>query len=127
MSIDNYHGNFVFNAGHEDSKVRPFIYIGLGATNYGDATFPGRTVPGLTKFSWALGAGIKAYPSPHAGIRAGIRWVPTYIKTDAADWWCDPFYGCFPAGNVQYANQFEMSGGVTFRFEPEPEPQPEER
>jgi opacity protein-like surface antigen len=125
MNVDNYHANFVYNAGEYDSKLRPFIYIGLGATNYGDATFPSRTVPGLTKFSWALGAGVKAYPSPHAGIRAGIRWVPTYIKTDSAGWWCDPFYGCFPAGNVQYANQFEMSGGVTFRFEPEPEALPE--
>ena len=121
MNVDNYHANFVYNVGEYDSKLRPFIYIGLGATNYGDATFPSRTVTGLTKFSWALGAGVKAYMSPHAGIRAGVRWVPTYIKTDSTGWWCDPFYGCFPTGNVQYANQFEMSGGLTFRFEPQPE------
>jgi hypothetical protein len=116
MKVDTYHGNFVYNLGEEDAKTRPFIYIGLGASNYGDATFPARTIPGQTKFSWALGAGVKVYPSPHAGFRAGIRWVPTYIKTDATGWWCDPYWGCAPVGNVQYSNQFELSGGITFRF-----------
>jgi len=116
MSVDNYHGNFVFNALDADAKVRPYIYIGLGATNYGSAAFATKTVTGMTKFSWDFGAGIKAYPSPHAGIIAGIRWVPTYIKTDAAGWWCDPYWGCAPAGNVQYSNQFELAGGVTFKF-----------
>ncbi len=124
MKIDTYHGNLVYNAGEADHKLRPFFYIGLGATNYGDASFPQKTVPGLTKFSWALGAGVKAFPSPHVGIRAAARWVPTYIKTDAAGWWCDPFWGCVPAGNVQYANQFELSGGIVIRFEPVPEPEP---
>lgn len=122
LNVDNFHGNFVFHAGDADSKLRPFFYFGLGATNYGDAKFPTKTIQGLTKFSWALGAGVKAYPSPHAGIRASIRWVPTYIKTDGYGWWCDPFWGCVPVGNTQYSNQFELSGGVLFRFEPEPEP-----
>ncbi|HUL72296.1 MAG TPA: outer membrane beta-barrel protein [Vicinamibacterales bacterium] len=116
MKVDNYHGNFVFNFGEEDAKARPFLYIGLGATNFGESTFPNKTFPSVTKFSWALGAGVKVYPSPHAGFRAGIRWVPTYIKTDAAGWWCDPYWGCAPVGNVQYANQLEFSGGITFRF-----------
>jgi opacity protein-like surface antigen len=116
ISVDTYHGNFVYNAGEEDAKLRPYISIGLGASNFGDASFPAKTIPGSTKFSWALGAGVKVYPSPHIGFRAGVRWVPTYIKTDAAGWWCDPYWGCAPVGNVQYANQFEMSGGLTFRF-----------
>jgi hypothetical protein len=127
MHVDNYHGNIVFN-GHElHSHIRPFFYFGLGATNYGDAVFPSVTVQGLTRFSWAAGAGIKAYPSPHVGFRAAVRWVPTWIKTDQVGWWCDPFWGCVPAGNTQYSNQFELSGGVTVRFggsEPEPQPEP---
>src|SRR5215467_11168982 len=94
MNVDNYHGNFVYNLGEGDAKLRPFVYIGIGATQYGDATFSTRTIPGITKFSWAVGAGVKSYMSPHVGIRASIRWVPTYIKTDAAGWWCDPYWGC---------------------------------
>ncbi len=98
MNVDTYHGNFVFHAGEEDAKLRPFVYFGLGATNYGDATFPARTVQGVTKFSWAVGAGVKAYPAPHVGIRAAVRWVPTYIKTDGVGWWCDPYLGMRAGG-----------------------------
>jgi hypothetical protein len=118
MGIDNYHANFVFNAGPHDQMVRPFFYIGLGATNFHDAQFPNRTVSGDTRFSWVAGAGVKAYATPHAGFRAAVRWVPTYIKTDQAGWWCDPYWGCAPAGNPQYANQLELSGGVVFKFVP---------
>ena len=124
FTIDTYHGNFVYNAGDEDSHLRPYISIGAGATNYADTKFPNHTIPGLTKFSWAVGTGVKFYPGKAVGIRAGVRWVPTYIKTDAVGWWCDPYWGCGPVGNVQYANQFEMGGGITFKFEPEPEPKP---
>jgi hypothetical protein len=45
-----------------------------------------------------------------------MRWVPTYIKSDAAGWWCDPFWGCYVVGSAQYANQLDFSGGITLRF-----------
>ena len=73
-------------------------------------------MPGLTKFSWAFGGGIKAYPSKNVGFKAMARWTPTYIKTDGYGWWCDPFWGCAPVGNVQYSNQVEFSGGLLLRF-----------
>jgi hypothetical protein len=116
--IDTYHGNYVYNFHEVDTPVHPFISIGLGATSFGDMVFPGRTLSGVSKFSWELGTGVKMYPSKNAGIKAGVRWVPTYIKTDQTGWWCDPFWGCAPVGNVQYANQFELYGGVTFKFLP---------
>jgi hypothetical protein len=120
QGIDNYHANFVFNAGPEDAKMRPFFYIGLGATNFGDASFPAKTVSGDTRFSWVAGAGVKLFPTPHAGVRVSVRWVPTYIKTDSAGWWCDPYWGCAPAGSPQYSNQLELGGGLVFRFDPAP-------
>jgi hypothetical protein len=116
MNVDTFHGNFIYNVGDEGMVARPFIFIGLGATTYGDAKFTARTLPGLTKFSWALGGGVKAYPSRHVGVKAMARWVPTYIHSTGYGWWCDPFYGCGVAGNMNYANQFEISGGITARF-----------
>jgi len=59
---------------------------------------------------------VKVFPSPNVGARFGIRWTPTYIKSDAAGWWCDPWWGCYVVGNAQYSNQFEFVGGVMFRF-----------
>jgi opacity protein-like surface antigen len=124
MNIDNYHGNIVYNFAPFHSRVTPFFYFGLGATQYGDAVFQNVAVQSNTRFSWAVGAGAKMYFSPHVGARVAMRWTPTYIKTDTTGWWCDPFFGCVPTGNTQYANQFEISGGITLRFGSEPEPEP---
>jgi hypothetical protein len=96
--------------------VRPFLLLGIFATDYSDATFPTRTVEGLTRFSWAMGGGVKAFPAKNVGLKAMVRWTPTYIKTDEFGWWCDPFWGCAPVGDAQYSNQFEFSGGVVLRF-----------
>jgi hypothetical protein len=46
-----------------------------------------------------------------------LRWTPTYIKSDPAGIWCDPFYGCWALSDTQYSNQFETSGGITVRVE----------
>jgi hypothetical protein len=116
MNVDTYHGNFVYNAGYADAVMRPFLFLGFGATNYGDAQFPGATVDGLTKFSWAFGGGVKAYPSEHVGIKATLSWTPTYIKSDSYGWWCDPYFGCAVVADPDYANQFEFSGGLLVRF-----------
>ncbi len=115
----NYHGYFAYNFG-ESEKVQPYVLLGLGATQYGgvNASFAGntRSIGGNTKFSSTWAIGVKAFPSPHVGIRLEGRWTPTYIKTDAAGWWCDPYWGCYTLGNAQYANQFELGGGLAFRF-----------
>jgi hypothetical protein len=116
MNVDNYHGNFVYNLGDSDAKVRPFVFAGLGATVYGDVHGPSSTIPGDTQFSWAIGGGIKAYMSEHVGFKGMVRWTPTYIKTVGAGWWCDPWFGCYPAGTPYYSNQFEFSGGIVARF-----------
>jgi opacity protein-like surface antigen len=116
MNVDNYHGNFVFNFANRDAPVRPFIFGGAGATSYGDAAFPGKTVQGISKFSWAVGGGLKAFPSPHVGFKGMFRWTPTHIKTVGTGWWCDPWFGCYPSGTAYYANQFEFSGGIVARF-----------
>jgi len=116
MNLDTYHANFVYNAGDEDTPVRPFIFIGLGATNYGDADFGVRTVPGVSRFSWGVGGGVKAFASRNVGFKGTVTWRPTYIKTDEYGWWCDPFWGCTVVGDANFANQFEFSGGVVLRF-----------
>lgn len=121
MNVDTYHGVFSYNLGDEDDVARPFVFGGLGFTRYGSISFTdfegrARSIDGQSKFSTTWGAGIKVYPGRSAGLRLGVRWTPTYIKSDAAGWWCDPWWGCYVVGNAQYSNQFEFSGGVTLRF-----------
>jgi hypothetical protein len=120
LNINNYHGYFAYNFGDSDAGVRPYLLLGLGATQYGTVGVnlggTQRDVSGDTRFSGTLAAGVKLFPGPRFGLRLEGRWTPTYIKTDSVGWWCDPFWGCYAVGNAQYANQFEFTGGVILRF-----------
>jgi hypothetical protein len=119
--IYNYHGYVAYVLGESDAKVRPYVLGGLGATQFGGVTIHigdrSDTVGGNTKFSTTWALGVKMFPGPNFGIRLEARWTPTYIKSDAAGWWCDPYWGyCYVVGNAQYANQFDLGGGITLRF-----------
>jgi hypothetical protein len=120
LSIHNYHGYFAYNFGDSRAKARPYLLLGLGATQYGTitATAAGaqHDIPGNTRFSGTGALGLKVWPSPKFGILFEGRWTPTYIKTDATGWWCDPYWGCYVTGNAQYSNQFELAGGLALRF-----------
>ena len=119
-SIYNYHGYFAYNFGDEHGKARPYILGGAGATQFGavhaSLGSQSRDIGGGTQFSTTWALGVKMYPGKNVGIRLEGRWTPTYIKSDATGWWCDPYWGCYLVGNAQYANQFELSGGINFRF-----------
>jgi len=125
VNVDNFHGNFVYNWFASDAKIRPFLFGGLGATHYspGDpVALPKVTsqssIDSATKFSWTWGGGVKVYPAQHVGLRLSARWTPTYIKSDSAGLWCDPFYPtCWVLADPDYSNQFAINGGVTFKFD----------
>jgi opacity protein-like surface antigen len=121
MNVNTYHGYFAYNFGESDAAVRPYVMGGMGATNFSSIDYTritgeSVTIGGETQFSTTWGAGVKVFPSPNVGARFGIQWTPTYIKSDAAGWWCDPWWGCYLVGNAQYANQWDLGGGITFRF-----------
>jgi len=121
INIDGYHGYGAYYFGDPEGKVRPYIMGGLGMTHYGGISFTkasGQTadVSGNSQFSTTWGAGVKVNASPNVGLKLGMQWTPTYIKSDAEGWWCDPWFGCYVVGSSQYSNQFEFTGGIAFRF-----------
>ncbi len=129
LSVYNYHGIFTFHLADQDSPLRPFLVVGLGATNYqaSNANIPVPTPPlpgasqeveSLTKFSTTWGGGVKFFPHPEIGFEFKARWTPTYIRSDPAGVWCSPFWPwqCWIVGNDQYSHQGEFGGGVVFRF-----------
>lgn len=120
VSVRNYHGYLAYNFGESDAPVRPYVLGGLGATQYGSLSLSGagttRDIGGETQFSTTWGLGVKLFPGRSFGLRLEGRWTPTYIKSDAEGWWCDPYWGCYVVGDAQYSNQFELSGGITLRF-----------
>lgn len=121
MTVNTYHGYFGYNFLESDSAVRPYLLFGLGATSYGSVSYTnnfgqGRELEGFTGFSTTWGAGVKGYASPNFGFKTGIQWTPTYLKSDAAGWWCDPYWGCYVIGDAQYGNQWTFNGGLLVRF-----------
>jgi hypothetical protein len=124
-AVYNYMGNVVYNWGDEDSVLRPFVFGGLGATHYafGEFLLPqplhGRRLridDAETRFSSAVGGGVKVYFTRYVGARVAVRVTPTYITSTPGGVWCDPFYGCWPVTDDHYSTQFDSSVGVTFRF-----------
>jgi hypothetical protein len=120
MNIDSYHGYFAYNFMRE-STVQPYVSIGFGATTYGAVPFTtaagaGAEIPSTSRFSTTWGFGMKAWANDNFGFRAGMVWTPTYITSEADGWWCDPYWGCYIVGDSKYSNQFQINGGVTFRF-----------
>ena len=118
MKVRNYHGIFTYNMGDEDVPMRPFFFGGLGATQYAPGEIQGNSSAGGTRFSTTWGGGVKFFVSEHIGIKGTGRWTPTYIKSDPAGVWCNPWYpwSCWVVSEANYSHQFEMSAGVTFRF-----------
>ncbi len=127
LSVYNYHGIFTFHVTDQDSPLRPFFLVGLGATNYrasnarGPVNLPqpgSREVESRTKFSTTWGGGVKFFPNPGIGFEFKARWTPTYIGSNAAGVYCSPIWPwqCWIVGDSQYSHQGEFGGGVVFRF-----------
>ena len=118
MNVDNYHGVFSFDYPvPANPAVAGFLFLGLGATSFGNVNIMGQNVDGETRFSTTWGAGVKFNPGEGpVGFRAAIRWTPTYIKSDAGGVWCDPYWGCTSYSDPDYSHQVEFAGGLTYRF-----------
>jgi len=118
MNINNYHGLFTYNFGDEDSEVRPYIFGGLGATQYSPSDINGTQINSRTRFSTTWGGGVKFFPSDHFGFKGGVRWTPTYITTTPGGTWCSPYWpwNCWIVGNDHFSHQFQFSGGIVARF-----------
>ena len=115
MAVNNYHGTFTYNFGDEDEPLRPYIFGGLGATQYSPSDIDGQSVSGRTKFSSTWGGGVKYFASDNFGFKGGVRWTPTYITTTPGGMWCSWYY-CWHVGNDHFGHQFELSGGIVARF-----------
>jgi hypothetical protein len=117
MFVHNYHVKFVFNYGYEDFRARPYLFGGLGATQYAPEDIGGVDVEGSTRFSTTWGGGIKILGNL-LGARLEGRWTPTYIRTTDSGLYCSPYYPwyCWEAGDSDYSNQWDVTGGLMLRF-----------
>jgi len=106
MTIQQLHGNVLYHFANRDSKLRPFVFGGLGAT-----FFSATELESETKFSYGLGGGVKYFPWSAIGARASFRYTPTMLSDDETVAFCDPFGFC--QGSL---NQIEFAVGAVVRF-----------
>jgi outer membrane protein W len=105
MKVRQLDGNIVYQLGGADSRWRPFIFGGMGAT-----FFMADTVESETKLSLDVGGGVKFFPRRSVGARAHVRYKPTFLNDSDEDF-CDPFGFC-----QSVLQQVEFAAGVTMRF-----------
>jgi opacity protein-like surface antigen len=106
MAVRQLHGNAVYQLGAADSRLRPFVFAGLGAT-----FLTGDELQSETKMSFGIGGGVKYFPWQTIGIRGHVRYKPTMLKDEDAGRFCDPFGFC--QGTLQ---QIEFAVGAVIRF-----------
>ena len=114
LNQNQYMANFLLHLTDREERFRPFVFFGLGANSLD----PDRSsVNGTTRFAASLGGGAKYNIGRHFGLRAQLKWSPTYITTTNGGYWCDPFWGgCWTVGNSHYLHEFDITGGFTLRF-----------
>ena len=105
VTIDQLQGSLVYQFGGPESRIRPFLTAGAGASIFSSAD-----IDSETKLSFGIGAGMKWLPSKRFGARLSARYTPTYLH-DASSDFCDPFGFC-----QDWLHQFELTGGVVLRF-----------
>jgi outer membrane protein W len=106
MTVGQLHGNVVRQFGAVDSRLRPFVFAGVGAT-----FFSADDLQSETKLSLGLGGGVKYFPWKAIGVRGHFRYKPTMLNDEDAGDFCDPFGFC--QGALQ---QIELAVGAIFRF-----------
>ena len=114
LDTNQYIGNFLAHFTRREKSVRPFLLMGLGATNL----HPARAgLNGITRLVGDLGGGVKYNFSRRLGLRLQAKWSPAYVATTKAGYWCDPVLGgCWTVGDNHYLNEFDATVGVTLRF-----------
>jgi len=111
VKVDQYHLNGVYHWGTSESRIRPFVLFGLGATHLN----PVPDLDGVLRFSFCLGGGVKLYLGKHLGFRFQGRWIPTYVDSDSA-LFCALPGSCVVVTSGEFAHQAEFTGGLILGF-----------
>jgi opacity protein-like surface antigen len=110
VDVDYFHVGALRHFGLDDD-VRPFLVGTIGATHFSPK---GEDISSDTRFSLAIGGGVKFMAGERVGIRLQARAFATYVDSSAA-------IGCGPGGcifgfggNVVWQGDF--TAGVILRF-----------
>ena len=121
LNVHDFHGNFLFMPASTRGRAVPFLLLGVGATLFAPEELQldtGETISldTKTKFSWAIGGGLKTYASEKVGFRAQIRYHSTYVSDQSGGVWCDPYFGCYETVDTNWLDEWDFQGALIFRL-----------
>jgi opacity protein-like surface antigen len=116
LNEHDFHANFLFMPAYRESEFTPFLLLGLGATLLDPGDVAGVSPSSATKFSWAIGAGVKGFVSDTFGLRAQVRYHSTYLTDQNGGTWCDPWYGCYQTVDTNWLDEWDFNGGIMLRL-----------
>ena len=105
INIATVHGYAVYRFGSVDAKARPFVFGGAGMKSFR------RAISTQTKLSFGVGGGLSYFLVPSLAIEGRFTYKPTMTNDRDAGDFCDAFGYC-----QSRLQQFELMGGVRFRF-----------
>jgi hypothetical protein len=109
--IDQFQFGGLYMFRSSDAKLRPYVAASVGFTHDNN----GSGVANRTEFSYSLGGGVKYFATRHIGLRADLRYLPTF-GSSSVETFCDPFFGCYNANVSHYLNRGSFTGGLIFKF-----------
>jgi Outer membrane protein beta-barrel domain len=110
--INMYQFDVAYNFKPTDAKLKPFFDAGIGWTQWKPASL----LPVDSKtFSYNVGGGVKYFFSSHFGLRLDARWSPSRTTVSPQEY-CDYFGYCGQYPAYAHAEQFQINGGLIFRF-----------
>jgi hypothetical protein len=109
-SINQYQLGALYYLRDRGNAWRPYVAGSIGFThdsNSGDN-------PGRTAIGFGLGGGVTRALSTHFGLRADVRWMPTF-GSDEMSSACDDFGNCYPTTFHHFLQRFDIAIGLVVR------------
>jgi len=112
LALETWHagGNYLF--AEEDSRVRPYIGMGLGITRLLPEPADLRDE---TRFSASFAAGAKVWLGRHLGLRVEARGFFTFLESNRESF-CRTGEGCQVHAEGSEISQGEVRAGLVLRF-----------
>jgi len=117
LKIDQYHCNFLHHYRVSIPRLMPYVMGGLGVTTY--YAKRNRQNDSMSRFSFALGGGIKYFITSHFGLRGEARWTPTLLSVSDSSFWCNiggAGADCVIHLKTTMQSQMDLTCGIVIRF-----------
>jgi opacity protein-like surface antigen len=119
LTIDYLLGYGTFNFGH--GRAIPYVTLGMGAARLdadvcrGVVTIPENPCVNPdrdTRFTASAGIGVKAFVTPHFGLRFDGRYYGTFLRDDSRNGRCDRRCD----NRTDWLSNGDLTGGLIFAF-----------